>query len=39
MPEIFDENSKLKIIEYGHNESMADIVRDVKESLMKLLKS
>jgi len=38
MPEIFQETSKLKLIEYGNSENMMDIVRDAKESLMKLIK-
>jgi len=38
MPEIFQENRKLKLIEYGHSESIMDIVRDAKENLLKLIK-
>jgi len=39
MPEIFEENCKLKVIEYGNPESVMDIVRDAKESLLKLIRA
>ena len=38
MPEIFEENRKLKLIEYGNSESVMDIVRDCKDSLLRLIK-
>ena len=38
MPEIFQENHKLKLIEYGSSQSVKDIVLDAKESLLKLIK-
>lgn len=37
MPEIFEADCKLKIIEYGSSESVLDIVRDAKEGIMKLI--
>lgn len=38
MPEIFQDNNKLKIIEYGNNESMMDIVKDATDSIFKLIR-
>lgn len=38
MPEIFEENHKIKIIEYGNSESVMDILQDAKDSLLKMLK-
>lgn len=37
MPEIFEDNHKLKLIEYGSSETMMDIVKDAKEGLLKLI--
>ena len=36
MPEIFEQNNKLKIIEYGNEESVADIFSDMKEGFLNL---
>jgi len=38
MPKIFEENSRLKIIEYGNSESMIDIMREARDSLLKMIK-
>lgn len=38
MPKVFEENSKLKIIEYGSSENMMDIMKDAKDSLMRFIK-
>jgi len=38
MPEVFEEDCKLKVIEYGNNETVMDIVQDAKESIMNLIK-
>lgn len=37
MPEVFEENCKFRIIEYGNSESMTEIMRDVKNGLLKLI--
>ncbi len=36
MPEIFSKDSKLKIIEYGSDESMSDILNDMKDGVLSL---
>jgi len=36
MPEIFEQNHKLKIIEYGNEESVADIFSDMKDGFLSL---
>ena len=37
MPEIFEENCKLKLVEYGKGETVSDIVSDLRDGLMNLL--
>ena len=37
MPEIFEEDCKLKIVEYGKTESLSDVLCDMKDGLMSLI--
>lgn len=37
MPEVFEDDCKLKIIEYGNSESVSDIIDDVKDGILSLL--
>ena len=37
MPEIFEENSKLRIVEYGKSETVSEIMSDVRDGIMNLL--
>lgn len=37
MPKIFEENCKLKIVEYGKPESVSDIVLEMKDGILNLI--
>ena len=37
MPEIFEENCKFKIVEYGKQESVLDIMSDMKDGILSLI--
>lgn len=37
MPEIFEENCKLKIVEYGKSESVSEIMADMKDGILSLI--
>ena len=38
MPDFLQTGSKLKIIEYGKNEGVEDILQDIKDGLLNLMK-
>jgi len=39
MPEVFQKDCELKVIEYGSTESLSDIMSDVKDTLSTMIKA
>jgi len=38
MPEIFEENCELKVIEYGKAESVSDMLKNAKDNIMTMIR-